>query len=148
VALDEIEKPIGSYEQALVICREVGDRRVEGMVLNNLGRAYFDIDEVGKAIGCYEQALVISREPVMMLAVMDHARTTGDRNESQHWTRNILDIEPVIRAVYPQTAQIFCNRWRKLSRTQRDQIATHSSHVLSIPVTFSQNYAGPEYISC
>jgi hypothetical protein len=43
----------------------------------------------------------------MMLAVMDRARTTGDCNESQHWTRNILDIEPLIRPVDPQTAQIF-----------------------------------------
>jgi len=83
----------------------------------------------------------------MMLAVMDRARTTGDCSESLHWTRNILDIEPVISAVYPQTAQIFCNRWRKLSRIHRDQIVTHSSHVLSIPVTLSQNYAGPSRVS-
>lgn len=33
--------------------------------------------------------------------------------------------------------------WRKLPSIQRDQIVTHSRHVLSIAVTFSKNYAGP-----
>jgi len=50
----------------------------------------------------------------MMLAVMERARTPGDFNESHHWTGNILDIEPLIRTLDPQTAQIFCNRWGKL----------------------------------
>ncbi len=60
--LAEVEKATGYYEQALVISREIGDRRGEGNRLGNLGLAYADLGEVGKAIDYYEQALVISRE--------------------------------------------------------------------------------------
>ena len=49
-------------EQALVIHREIGDRRGEGNVLGNLGRAFTALDEPKKAIQFYEQALVIARE--------------------------------------------------------------------------------------
>ena len=60
--LGEVEKAIGYYEQALVISREIGDRRGEGNRLGNLGNAYARLGEVEKAIGYHEQALVISRE--------------------------------------------------------------------------------------
>lgn len=60
--LGEMEKAIGHYEQALVILREIGDRRGEGVVLGNLGVAHADLGEVEKAIRSYEQGLVIARE--------------------------------------------------------------------------------------
>ena len=50
------------HKQALVISREIGDRRGEGADLGNLGLVYADLGEVQKAIGYYEQALVIARE--------------------------------------------------------------------------------------
>ena len=43
--------------QALVIAREIGDRRGEGNHLGNLGNAYLRLGEVRKAIEHYEQAL-------------------------------------------------------------------------------------------
>ena len=55
-------EPIEQYEQALVIDREIGDRRGEGADLGNLGMAYAALGEVRRAIEQYEQALVISRE--------------------------------------------------------------------------------------
>lgn len=60
--LDEMEKAMGSYEQALMIHREIGDRHGEGNALGNLGLAYADLGEPGKAIWYYEQALVIGQE--------------------------------------------------------------------------------------
>ncbi|HZF08383.1 MAG TPA: tetratricopeptide repeat protein, partial [Thermoanaerobaculia bacterium] len=60
--LGEVEKAIGSYEQALVIHREIRDRRGEGSDLGNLGSAYYRLGEVEKAIRYYEQRLVIARE--------------------------------------------------------------------------------------
>ena len=45
-----------------MIHREIGDRRGEGDVLGNLGRAFTALDEPKKAIQFYEQALVIARE--------------------------------------------------------------------------------------
>nr|QNO47084.1 photosystem I assembly protein Ycf3 [Methanosarcinales archaeon ANME-2c ERB4] len=61
-ALGQVEKAIKYYEDALVISREIGDRRGEGADLGNLGRAYSDLGQVEKAIKYYEDALVISRE--------------------------------------------------------------------------------------
>ena len=38
--LGELQRAIGFHEQALVISREIGDRRGEGSDLGNLGSAY------------------------------------------------------------------------------------------------------------
>ena len=56
------KKAIEYHEKALVISKEIGDRRGEGNQLGNLGLAYSDLGQVEKAIEYYEQALVISKE--------------------------------------------------------------------------------------
>jgi tetratricopeptide (TPR) repeat protein len=60
--LGQVEKAIEYYEQALVISKEIGDRRGEGNHLGNLGNAYSHLGQVEKAIDYHEQALVISKE--------------------------------------------------------------------------------------
>ncbi len=60
--LGEAERAIGYYEQALVIAREIGDRRGEGIALLNLGLAFVDLGEVKPAITYYKEALVIGCE--------------------------------------------------------------------------------------
>lgn len=60
--LGDYQKAIEYYEQALVIAREIGDRRGEGSELGNIGLAYRDLGQVEKAIEYHEQALVIARE--------------------------------------------------------------------------------------
>jgi tetratricopeptide (TPR) repeat protein len=60
--LGQVEKAIKYHEGALVIAREIGDRRNEGNQLGNLGIAYRNIGQVEKAIEYYEDALVIARE--------------------------------------------------------------------------------------
>ena len=60
--LGQVDKAIEYHEQALVIAREIGDRRGEGSRLGNLGSAYYHLGQVEKAIEYYEQALVIARE--------------------------------------------------------------------------------------
>ena len=61
-ALGQVAQAIEYYEQALVIAREIGDRRGEGADLGNLGSAYPNLGQVEQAIEYYEQALVIARE--------------------------------------------------------------------------------------
>ena len=56
------EKAIQYHEKALVIAKEIGDRRGEGADLGNLGSAYRYLGQVEKAIEYYEQALVIGKE--------------------------------------------------------------------------------------
>ena len=62
IDLGDVRRAIENYEQALVISREIGDRRGEGTDLGNLGNAYQSLGDVRRAIENYEQALVISRE--------------------------------------------------------------------------------------
>jgi len=50
------------HEQALRIRREIGDRRQEGVVLNNLGNVYVDLGQKQEALKFYDQALRIKKE--------------------------------------------------------------------------------------
>ena len=50
------------YEKALVIKKEIGDRRGEGQACSNLGSLYMSVGIHGKAKECYEQALAIDEE--------------------------------------------------------------------------------------
>jgi tetratricopeptide (TPR) repeat protein len=60
--LGQVDKAIEYHEQALVICREIGARRREGIMLWSLGKAYFQLGQVDKAIEYKQQDLAIARE--------------------------------------------------------------------------------------
>src|SRR5690606_8690691 len=45
------------YEQALPLCREVGDKNGEATTLNNIGLAYRSLGEMQQALTYYAQAL-------------------------------------------------------------------------------------------
>ncbi len=51
-----------SWQQALVIYQEIGDRRGEGSGLGNLGSAYYSLGQYQLAINYHQQHLTISRE--------------------------------------------------------------------------------------
>jgi CHAT domain-containing protein/tetratricopeptide (TPR) repeat protein len=51
-----------SWEQALAIYQDIGDRRSEGNALTNLGNAYHSLGDYRQAISFHEQALAIARE--------------------------------------------------------------------------------------
>ena len=51
-----------SWQQSLVLYREVKDRRREGETLRNMGRAYYMLKDNPKATECFEQSLAIARE--------------------------------------------------------------------------------------
>ena len=59
--LAEVTKAIDYYKQFLVIAREIGDGRGEGVDLGNLGRAYASLGEIDKAIALLEQSLEIGQ---------------------------------------------------------------------------------------
>jgi len=61
--LGDGHKAIEFHEQALLIDREIGNRKGEGTDLNNLGVCYGDfLGDARKAIEFYEQAFVIDSE--------------------------------------------------------------------------------------
>jgi CHAT domain-containing protein/Tfp pilus assembly protein PilF len=53
---------IGAWEQALTMWREVKARAEEGIILSNLGLAYWALNQYERAISYYEPALAIMRE--------------------------------------------------------------------------------------
>ena len=60
--MGQVEKAIDYYQEALVISKEIDDRRGEGNDLGNLGNAYLNMGQVEKAIEYYQKALVILKE--------------------------------------------------------------------------------------
>jgi tetratricopeptide (TPR) repeat protein len=61
-SIGQVLKAIVSYEQALAIEREVGDKSREGPWLSNLGTCYTELGQTRRAIKVVEQALAIERE--------------------------------------------------------------------------------------
>ncbi len=51
-----------AFEQALSLCRQIGDRREEGIALNNIGELYAALGNKERALELYQQALTIHRE--------------------------------------------------------------------------------------
>lgn len=60
--MGDYQRALGYFEQSLIIKREIGDQRGEGIVLGNLGNVYAHLGDARCAIGYYEQAVEISRE--------------------------------------------------------------------------------------
>ena len=74
--LSQVDKAIEYHQQALMIAKEIGDRRNEGNQLGSLGLAYVRLGQVEKAIEYYQQALAISKE-------------IGDRANEGTWLGNL-----------------------------------------------------------
>ncbi|MFB2876741.1 CHAT domain-containing protein [Floridanema aerugineum] len=58
----QFREAIRNLEQALVIYREIGDRRGEGTTLTGLGAVYRSLGQYPKALEFYQQSLAIRRE--------------------------------------------------------------------------------------
>ena len=58
----QFEAALKSWQQALIIYREIKDRQSEGKALGNLGLAYKSLGNYAKAIEYQQQWLAIARE--------------------------------------------------------------------------------------
>jgi tetratricopeptide (TPR) repeat protein len=61
-SLGELPAAIRLYEYALAVSREIGDRDLEGFLLDNLASTNTERREYGRAVELYQQALAIARE--------------------------------------------------------------------------------------
>ena len=57
-----LDRAIEIFSQAIDVCREVGDKRSEGINLGNLGNVYQNQGQCDSAIEHLSQALAIARE--------------------------------------------------------------------------------------
>ena len=60
--VSQFREALQSWEQALAIYREIGDRQGEGSALGSLGIAYSSLGQYERAIDFFEQRLAIARE--------------------------------------------------------------------------------------
>jgi CHAT domain-containing protein len=60
--ISQFREALQSWEQALTIYREIGDRKGEAASLGSLGNAYYSLGQFDRAIEFHEQCLEISRE--------------------------------------------------------------------------------------
>jgi len=60
--ISQFREALQSWEQALTIYREIGDRKGEAASLGNLGNAYNSLGQFHRAIAFHEQSLEIERE--------------------------------------------------------------------------------------
>ena len=58
----EYREALNNFEQALVIFKEIGERKSEGGTLNNIGLVYSSLGEYPKALDYYQQALAIHKQ--------------------------------------------------------------------------------------
>ncbi|MEH1786653.1 MAG: DUF2225 domain-containing protein [Nostoc sp.] len=59
--LGEKQKALSYYNQALSLYRQVGDKKSEGVSLNNIGSVYYFLGENQKALSYYNQSLLLHR---------------------------------------------------------------------------------------
>ena len=76
--ISQVQAALQSWQQALIIYREIKDRQGEGWALGSLGIAYHSLGDYAKAIDYQQQSLAIARE-------------IKDR-ESQGWALGSLGI--------------------------------------------------------
>lgn len=60
--LEQYERAIDFFEQALAITRDIDERQVEAIVLSNMGDAYYLLERFERAIEVYEQWLTLAPE--------------------------------------------------------------------------------------
>jgi CHAT domain-containing protein/predicted negative regulator of RcsB-dependent stress response len=58
----QYQKALETFQQVLVIVREVGERLGEGKTLNEIGQVYNKLEQYPKALSFYQQALAIAKE--------------------------------------------------------------------------------------
>ena len=91
-----------TYEQALAIQREVGDRAGEGTTLANIGLVYDRQGRYDEALEAYEQALAIQRE-------------VGDR-AGEGTTLNNIGLSTRTRGAMRRRWRPTSRRWRSSAR--------------------------------
>jgi DNA-binding SARP family transcriptional activator/predicted ATPase len=87
------------YQEALEICRSIGDRRGELAVLNNLGRLMRLTGRPGESASLYEEALEICRsigdrlaEGVLLTNLGELTLLAGQFQRAQDWLEQARDI--------------------------------------------------------
>lgn len=60
--ISQFEAALQSWQQALIIYREIKDRKGEGKTLGRLGVIYYSLGDYAKAIEYHQQSLAIAKE--------------------------------------------------------------------------------------
>jgi DNA-binding SARP family transcriptional activator len=102
--LGQRERALEHVNDALVLYREVGDQRYEGIALNQLGLIHRDLGDHDAAMAWHHRALTLLRESgdrsseaAVLNDIGDTLRAAGTHRESAMYHRQAIDIA---RAIY------------------------------------------------
>ena len=96
-----MERAIEYYEQALSIAKEIGNRRGEGIWLNNLGVVFKDLGKYDLALACYLLAKKIRME------IKDPKVETTENNINELKTKiGAEEFQKLMATVEPKAEEI------------------------------------------
>ena len=97
--LGDHQQAIAHCQEALQLCREVGDHTIAGATLDTMGLAQFRLGQPADAIDCYHRAIGEYRraghrpgEGDSLARLGDAQHSTGDLNAAASSWRQALDI--------------------------------------------------------
>src|SRR6476661_2104610 len=109
----QFQAALQSWQQALIIYREIKDRQGEGWDLGNLGIAYMNLGEYTKAVEYAQQDLAIEREikdregEGVALGILGNAyRHLGDCAKAKEYTQQQLAIAREIKDRHSEGAAL------------------------------------------
>ena len=100
-----VRRAIEHYDQALTVSREIGDRRNEGALLDNLGLPHAELNMTAKALDLWQEALRIFEEiespHIETVAVrwLISSRNVFDSYQSELQDGLVVDPQMVVGAV-------------------------------------------------
>jgi CHAT domain-containing protein/tetratricopeptide (TPR) repeat protein len=115
----DLPKALSFYEQGLTLARRVGSRRIESLVLVNLGRFHQSRRESATAAACFEDALALARATGHRQREGEILRCLGSLyKDIKDFPRAIASLAEAIALLHE--AQAFHQEmiaWKRLGRT-------------------------------
>jgi tetratricopeptide (TPR) repeat protein len=101
--VESLRLALKKYEEALLLCRAIGERRAEAIMLSSIGSAYHSLGEKRKALDFYMQALMLDRaigarneEATTLHNIGFVYNTLGDKQKALDF---YSQAAPILRAV-------------------------------------------------
>ena len=100
------QQSIDNYREALAIFRNIGDKRNEGMILNDIGEAYFRTEEFVKVINSHQQALIAFQQIDNKLGVAGTLRHIARTYSAIGENSKALELYLQALAIYKHTGNL------------------------------------------
>lgn len=97
--LGEARTALEYYQQALSLCRAIGDRRGEAVALNSSGASYAELGEKQKALDSFERALPLMRAVGHRLGEAGSFQNLGELRQATMQAATRMPVASAARTV-------------------------------------------------